>query len=164
MRKPSLPEHGDRVTQMTASGLDVGGHPGELTRAAQQPRALDVIVGECSRPFEASLRLGRRGKGSGALSGADEPGPRRGLDLIGVARALVGLEGVEEVRSDDLGDLGRIDSRVAGQELRSGEVALASFTSRQRFVRDALHECLEEAELPPLGRPRIGLEVEQLLA
>ena len=51
-----------------------------------------------------------------------------------------------------------------GEEAGRRQMARPAVAPRDRLVGDALDERLQEAELAPLGRERIGLDREQLLA
>ena len=48
--------------------------------------------------------------------------------------------------------------------LGGGEVPRSPIAFRQRLVGDVAHEVLQEAVLAVLGRARVGLEAEHLLA
>ena len=73
-----------------------------------------------------------------------------------------GLVGREVVRRDHLDDL--VDVERARQVRRRREVADTPVAARERFVGDVPDEVLQEDVLPVLGRPRIGLQTQHLLA
>ena len=71
--------------------------------------------------------------------------------------------GVDVVRGHDLCDLVLLGERRA-QERRCREVARPPLVARQRLVRDVADEVLQEAVLAVLGRARVGLQAQHLLA
>ena len=157
-------EDRDRLFEQSLGLVHPAAHARELSRPREGAPALDTVVGQPRRPLERPLRLERGGERGGTIGSAGEPAPRLGPDGVGVGRVGVGLVCVEVVHGDHLGDLVRIDAGLGGEEGGDGQVAGPPVAPRDRLVRDALDERLQEAELSALGRERVGLDGEQLLA
>jgi len=66
------------------------------------------------------------------------------------------------MRRDDLDDL--LVAQPLAEEAGRSQVAGLSVAARERLVGDVADEILKEAVLPVLGRARIGLDAEHLLA
>ena len=93
---------------------------------------------------------------------AHERRPCHRLDLCRVVGVGDGLVRGDVMRRDHLAQL----VFVAGREQMLGccEMARPPVVPRERLVRDVADEILEESVLPVLGRPRVGLNAEHLLA
>ena len=89
---------------------------------------------------------------------------RAAAQVCGVRRVRHCLERGHVVRGDDLDDLVLLGAEGVREELRRGEVLRLALAARERFVCDALDDVLQERVLAALGRQRIGLDGEDLLA
>ena len=67
------------------------------------------------------------------------------------------------MRGDDLDDL-LVLGEARLQMRRRGEMPGPTLPFRERLVRDVADQVLEEPVLAVLGRPRVGLHAEHLLA
>ena len=137
------------------------GHPsGPLAKLGTVQRCL----GEVERSLEVPLRLaGSRERGR-AVARLREDGPGALGDLrrvFGVRRRLVGAD---EVRGEDLHDLVLVIGELALDERGRSEVLRLAVTPGEGLVGDGPQEVLEEEVLASLGRPRVGLQREDLLA
>ena len=68
------------------------------------------------------------------------------------------------MRGDHLDHLVFVLGESRAEVLRGSEVARPPFTLGERLVGDVAHEVLEESVLPVLGRARICLNAQHLLA
>ena len=134
-----------------------------LARACKRRRLLPRIAGELSRLLEVALRLGRGAERGSPLAGLRRappaPSPRSASASSASGSSAVGLE---QVRGDHLGYL--LLGERSREVLGGGQVLGAALLLRQRLVRDLAEQVLEEAVLAVLGRARVGLEAEHLLA
>ena len=110
----------------------------------------------CASAFAASEAARSRGP--------DEHLAGRRADLLGVRVVRAGAVGVEVVGGDDLDDLVLLGAPDRRQELRGREVLRLALLLRDRLVGDVLDDVLEERVLAALGRARVGLDREDLLA
>ena len=85
------------------------------------------------------------------------------FDLACVVCVGRGLIGGEAVRGEDLDDL-VLFGKGGFEMLRRREVAGAALLPRERLVGDVANEVLEEPVMAVLGRARIRLDGEDLLA
>ena len=69
---------------------------------------------------------------------------------------------VEVVGRDDPGD--GVGVGIGSQMLCDRDMARLAVAPRQRFVGDPSQQCLDKPVLAPLRRPRVGVDVEDLLA
>ena len=127
-----------------------------------QRRLRDGIIFQLGRLDEVPLCLLVRAERSRALPGAREPvaGLRPDLGcVVGIGHRLIRGE---IMRGDDL------DHLLLGPALLElgGRCKVASLAVglRERLVGDLAQEVLQEPVLPVLGRTRIGLDDEHLLA
>ena len=133
-----------------------------LSSTRQRGRLLARRRGEVGSLSEEACGLLVRPESGGPLGAGDE-GPTSALTELRRVRS-VGIEAIrlDEVRRDDLSDLVLGDRR--GKVLRSRQMLLAAVTLRERVVGDLADQVLQEPILAVLGRTRIGLQPEQLLA
>ena len=68
------------------------------------------------------------------------------------------------MRCGDFDDLVLLADPALLDECCGGQMLSLSILLGQRVVRDLAHQVLEEAVLPALGRARVGLERQHLLA
>ena len=145
---------------------DVGSvrRPCELAGALEQPGSSERLVGELRRVLERALRILRSGERGRAFACARKPLAGVRLDLGGIVGVRSGAIRIEQVRGDHLRDLVGVDARLPREVRGRGEVLRLAVAPAQRLVRDALDEGLDESVLAALGRARIGVEDEHLLA
>ena len=141
----------------------VGALVGEPAGPVEQLGPLARVVREPDRLRQVALRLAEGRERRGALARADERLVRLSPHLAGVGRLGIRLVRVDVVGGDHLGDLVLVRERRA-QVRGRGEVAGTPLVPRQRLVGDVADEVLQEAVLPVLGRARVGLQAEHLLA
>ena len=165
MRVALLLVERDRLLEEPACRVRVS-RPSRPSRPARSRSAAlsRRILGELGRLLEVAPGLGGRRERLGALAGAHEHGLRLALDLGGVLGVRGGLVGGEVVRRDDLDDLVLVLRERSAQVRGGREVPRAALPLRERLVGDVAHEVLEEAVLAVLGRARVGLHAEHLLA
>ena len=138
------------------------GLPGHLSRASSQIGARRLVVDQFGGLLEVPLRLGRRREALRALAGPHKRRRRTSLQLLGVVGVGNSLVGRQQVGCDHLRDL--VLGERSGKLVRSSEVTALPVAPRERLVGDPAHEVLQEAVLAVLGRARIGLQREHLLA
>ena len=121
-----------------------------------------VVVHEHCGLLEVPLCLGRRAERGRALAGQLERAGRAPLQLRGVFGVGHCVECGEQVGCDHGCQLFVRTGRA--QVVGGGEVQLLAIAASERLVGDAAHEVLEEAELTVLGRARVAVQRQHLLA
>ena len=106
----------------------------------------------------------RRSGASGALGGPGEAGHGELADVGDVGVVGDGVHRVDEVSGDHGDDLFPVTGEDRPQVGGDGEVARLAITSRQRLVGDLAEQILGEAVTAPLGRQRVGRDLEHLAA
>ena len=88
------------------------------------------------------------------------------MSRISAASSAVGRSpvGIEVVRGDHLDDLVLLGPPRRREEAGRGEVLRLALGLREHLVRDLLDDVLQEGVLAALGRARIGLHRDDLLA
>ena len=153
---------GDGVVVVRPRLDGVPRQPGHLAGPVGERGRRKRRSGQLRRLLEVALRLGRRAERSGPVARPHERLAGLLADLVRVVGVGGDAIGVEEVRGDDLGDL--LLAQPLRQEAGRGQVAGLAVAVRERLVGDVPDEVLEEAVLPVLGRARIGLDAQHLLA
>ena len=154
----------DRLLEQPGGRLGLGGVGGEPARPVEQGGFRERLVGQPGGLLEVALRFGGSAERGGPFAGAGEHRLRLLLDLgrvVGLRRRLVGGD---VVGGDDLDHLVLLPGEGGGQVLGRCEVAGAALALGERLVGDVADEILEEAVLAVLGRARVGLDAEHLLA
>ena len=154
----------DRLLEEPACRVRVTGSRGHLARAVEKRRSLRRILGELRRVFEVAPGFGGRRERLGTLPGPHEHGLRLVLDLGCVFRVRGGLVGGKVVRCDHLDHFVLVGYERGAQVGGGSEMSGTALSLRERLVRDVAHEVLEEAVLAVLGRARVCLHAEHLLA
>ncbi len=154
----------DRLAEQPERVLGPSRVPGERTGPVEE-------FGSCQRPvrepgglLEVALRLGGGAERGCPFAGPGEHRLRLLLDLgrvVGLRRRLVGGE---VVGGDDLDHLVLLAGEGGGQVLGRSQVAVAAVALGERLVGNVADEVLQEAVLAVLGRARVGLDAEHLLA
>ena len=136
--------------------------PGHLSGASSQICAHRLVFDQLGGLLEVALCLGRRREALRALARACQRSRCPCLQLLSVVGVRDRLVGGEQVGCDHLRDL--VLRERPGQLIGGGEVAALAVAPREGLVGDPAHEVLQEAVLAVLGRARIGLDREHLLA
>ena len=154
----------ERLLEEASRSVRIPGTHSHLARLAEERSSLGRIVREVCRVLEVPPGLGGRGQRLCALSGAHDRGLSHALDLCGVFCVGCGIVSGDVVRRDDLDDFVLVLRECSTQVSRGGEVPGATLLLRERLVGDMPNQVLEEAVLAMLGRARVGLHTEHLLA
>jgi hypothetical protein len=142
------------------TGSDGRHHSGALVELGLNERFLGQLQGA----LEGSLGFRVRAQRGRAFGGANEHLARGALDLVCIRSLRRGAEGVEVVRGDDLDDLVLLRAPDGGEVLRGRQMFLLPLALRDRLVGDVPDDVLQKRILTPLGRARVGLDREHLLA
>jgi hypothetical protein len=164
MRLPLCLEKRDRTFELARGGVAAPSEPRHLPGAFEELGLLERAVGELGRLLEIALRLLACGKRGRTLAGPGEHLARPCLDrrsICVLGRRLVGLD---KVRRDDLDHLMPGGPERLLEVGGRGQVARLPLPLGERLVGNALEQVLEEAVLAALGRTRIGLQRQHLLA
>ena len=163
MALASCLEQVDRLLQSLVRLFEIavlrGGAPGAL----QELGPLVRLLGELRGLGEVARGLTRGRERCRPVGGPRQRRPRLRLQRRRVRVARPGAIGVEVVRGDHGRDL--LVAVPAGPEVR-GHREMAGFPlpDRERLVRDSAQEVLSERELVSLGRERVDLDRQDLLA
>ena len=157
-----------RLAEPERLGVQLGGplQPVVLGRVAagklEHAGALVRLVRQLQPPFREPKSFPRRAQGRGPCG---RPFQGRGGTVADLRRVRVaGQEPVrvKPVRRHHLGQLGAVSQ--LGDELGGGQVHRLAVAAGERLVGDRSCDRLHEAELPEVGRERIAVAVDQLLA
>ena len=161
---PGRVERRDRSLEVIPGELGASGEPGHLPGPLLQGAPRVGVVGERERLLEVApcLLAGRELRGP--LAGSRQHHEGLGLHLAGVVRLGGEYVGLEVMRGDDLDDLLVLGSPSSLQVGRHGEVLVLALALGEGLVGDGPHKVLQEAELPAVGRPWVGLERDDLLS
>ena len=159
VRRPAASnrDSGVRSVDLAAAG-SFAAAPCSPARSSSRARSAGSSATRCGA-VEGALRLLGRGERRPRVRPRAEPVARLALIVVGVVRFGSAASASTVMRGDHLGDLIRVEPRVALQVRRGREMPSLALPSRQRVVGDALDERLEEAVLAALRRARVGLDV-----
>ena len=149
-----------RRTRLLVAPADLRHPAGTL----EQRRLGARVARQVGRLLEVPLRLLARSEGRGTLACPCESLVRLRLDRRSVGRVRRCAIGVDVMRREHLDDLVLGRPPLPLEVLRRGEMTGFALLLRERLVGDEAEQVLQEAVLATLGRARIALDREHLLA
>lgn len=133
-------------------------------RLLEQPCPNEGVLRKPRGLLEVPLSFLASRQGGGSFSGERQLLGSPRPEQSGVVRFRSGLVCVEVMRRDDLDEFGLHRCRRPFEICSGGDVADLSLRLRERVVGDALEQVLEKRVLASLGRARVGLHGQDLLA